>query len=104
MPSPRHRGRREPPKLSRGRHRDGARMQATFPPPITALFSTTVGSAKIVQAPNGWYIVHVSKVTPVDDKLLAPMAQMSRGDLLQAANEEYLAQLAGAAKIAVGAK
>jgi peptidyl-prolyl cis-trans isomerase D len=96
----------EAPKETGGRRMDLARMQGNVPPPVAALFSTTVGSAKIVPAPGGqgWYVVHVSKVTPVDDKLLAPMAQASRGDLLQAANEEYLAQLASAAKIAVGAK
>jgi peptidyl-prolyl cis-trans isomerase D len=95
------------PKPLQGRRMDMARMQGNVPPPVAALFSTTVGSSKLVAGPGGqgWYVVHVSKVTPVvDDKQLAPMAQMSRGDLLQAANEEYLDQLAGAAKIAVGAK
>jgi len=94
------------PKPTGGRRMDLPRMQGNVPPPVAALFSTTVGATKIVPAPGGqgWYVVHVSKVTPVDDKLLAPMAQASRGDLLQAANDEYLGQLANAAKIAVGAK
>jgi peptidyl-prolyl cis-trans isomerase D len=94
------------PKVGGGRRMDLARLQGNVPPPVAALFSTTVGSAKLVTAPGGagWYVVHVGKVTPAPDKDLAQMAQMSRGDLLQAANEEYLDQLAGAAKIAVGAK
>lgn len=96
----------EAPKATQGRRADLARLQGNVPPPIAALFSATIGSAKLVPAPGGqgWYVVHVSKVTPADDKSLAPMTQMTRGDLTQAANEEYLDQLAGAAKIAVGAK
>jgi len=91
---------------TQGRRMDLARLQGNVPPPLAALFRTTVGSAQIVPAPGGqgWYVVHVSKVTPADDKALAPATQASRGDLLQAANDEYLEQLASSAKIAVGAK
>jgi peptidyl-prolyl cis-trans isomerase D len=96
----------EPPKPLQGRRMDLARMQGNIPPPVAALFRTTVGTSQIVPAPGGqgWYVVHVSKVTPVDDKTLSAMAQAARGDLVQAANDEYLAELAAAAKIAAGTK
>ena len=94
------------PKPLQGRRMDLARLQGNVPPPLAALFRTTVGSAQLVPAPGGqgWYVVHVSKVTPADDKSLVPATQATRGDLLQAANDEYAQQLSTAAKIAVGAK
>jgi peptidyl-prolyl cis-trans isomerase D len=94
------------PKPVQGRRTDLARLQGNVPPPLAALFRTTVGSAQIVAAPGGqgWYVVHASRATPADDKTIALLAQGSRGDLLQAANEEYLEQLADAAKMAVGTR
>ncbi|MBA2936392.1 peptidyl-prolyl cis-trans isomerase [Sphingomonas sp. CGMCC 1.13654] len=94
------------PKPTEGRRIDLARMQGNIPPPVAALFSTTLGSAQLVAAPGGqgWYVVHVGKVTPADDKALAPAIQEARNHFLPAANDEYLQQLSTAAKIAVGAK
>ena len=74
------------------------------PPPLRTLLRGRIGSADIVAAPGGWYVVQASKITPADDKIVAQVAQLSRNDLLQAANDEYLQQLSTAAKIAVGAK
>jgi peptidyl-prolyl cis-trans isomerase D len=94
------------PKPVQGRRMDLARMQGNIPPPLAALFRATLGSSQLVAAPGGqgWYIVHVDKVTQADDKTLAPATQGSRGDLVQSTTDEYLQQLAGAAKIAVGAR
>ena len=93
-------------KPAQGRRMDLARMQGNVPPPLAALFRAPVGGSQLVPAPGGqgWYIVHVDKVTPADDKIVAPATQASRGDILQAVNNEYLEQLAGAAKIAVGTR
>jgi peptidyl-prolyl cis-trans isomerase D len=93
-------------KPAQGRRMDLARLQGNVPPPIAALFRGTVGGTQLVAAPGGqgWYVVRVDKVTPADDKIVAPATQASRGDLLTAANNEYLEQLAGAAKIAVGTR
>ena len=93
-------------KPAQGRRMDLARLQGNIPPPIQALFRAPVGGAQLIAAPGGqgWYVVHVDKAVPADDKMIAPATQASRGDLLTAANNEYLEQLAGAAKIAVGAR
>ncbi|WBO23671.1 peptidylprolyl isomerase [Sphingomonas abietis] len=93
-------------KPAEGRRMDLARLQGNVPPPLAALFRATVGGTELVAAPGGqgWYVVHVGKVTPADDKALAPAVQASRSDLQSAANNEYLEQLAGAAKIAVGTR
>jgi peptidyl-prolyl cis-trans isomerase D len=93
-------------KPAQGRRMDLARMQGNVPPPLQALFRAPVGGTQLVPAPGGqgWYVVHVDKVTPADDKIVAPATQASRSDILQAVNNEYLEQLAGAAKIAVGTR
>ncbi len=89
-----------------GRRMDLAQMQGHVPPALAALFTTPVGGTKLVPAGNGsgWYIVHVDKVVPADDKAAAPAVAASRGGLVQAANDEYLEQFASAAKLAVGTR
>jgi peptidyl-prolyl cis-trans isomerase D len=93
-------------KPTAGRRMDLARLQGNVPPPLAALFRTTVGGTQLVAAPGGagWYVVHVDKVTPADDKDLAPATAATRNDILQAANDEYLEQLANSAKLAVGTR
>jgi peptidyl-prolyl cis-trans isomerase D len=92
--------------MTTGRRMDLAKMQGQVPPPLAALFRAPVGGTQLVPAGNGsgWYIVHVDKATPATDAEIAPAAAASRSDLVQAANDEYLEQLADAAKLAVGAK
>ena len=89
-----------------GRRMDLAQMQGHVPPALAALFTTPVGGTKLVSAGNGsgWYIVHVEKAVPADDKAAAPAVAASRGGLVEAANDEYLQQLANAAKLAVGTR
>ena len=89
-----------------GRRMDLAKMQGQVPPPLAALFRAPVGGTQLVPAGNGsgWYVVHVDKVAPADDATVAPAVAASRNDLVQSANDEYLEQLADAAKLAVGAK
>jgi peptidyl-prolyl cis-trans isomerase D len=89
-----------------GRRMDLAKLQGQVPPPLAALFRAPIGGTQLVPAGNGsgWYVVHVDKATPATDAELAPAVAGSRSDLVQAANDEYLEQLAGAAKLAVGTK
>lgn len=89
-----------------GRRVDLAQMQGHVPPALAALFTAQVGATKLVAAGNGsgWYVVHVDKAVPADDKAVAPAIAASRGGLVQAANDEYLEQLANSAKLAVGTK
>ena len=92
--------------MTTGRRMDLAKLQGQVPPPLAALFRAPVGGTQLVPAGNGsgWYVVHVDKATPATDAELAPAVAASRGDLVQSANDEYLEQLADAAKLAVGAK
>jgi peptidyl-prolyl cis-trans isomerase D len=89
-----------------GRRMDLAQMQGHVPAPLAALFTSKVGGTKLVPAENGsgWYVVHVAKVTPADATAVAPAVAGSRNDLVQSASNEYLDQLATAAKQAVGVK
>ncbi len=92
--------------MTTGRRMDLAKLQGQVPPPLAALFRAPVGGTQLVSAGNGsgWYVVHVDKATPATDAEVAPAVAASRGDLTQSANDEYLEQLADAAKLAVGAK
>lgn len=87
-----------------GRRIELAQMQGHVPAPLAALFRAPVGGTRLVAAENGsgWYIVHVDKVVAADDKAVAPAVTASRHDLVESATSEYLEQLAGAAKLAVG--
>ena len=87
-----------------GRRMELAQLQGRVPAPLAALFNAPVGGTRLVPAENGsgWYVVHVDKVVAADDKAVAPAIAASRRDLVEAATNEYLQQLAGAAKIAVG--
>jgi len=92
--------------MTTGRRMDLAKLQGQVPPPLAALFRAPIGGTQLVPAGNGsgWYIVHVDKATPATDAEVAPAVAGSRGDLVQSANDEYLEQLADAAKLAVGAR
>jgi peptidyl-prolyl cis-trans isomerase D len=87
-----------------GRRMDLAKLQGQVPPPLAAMFRSAVGSTQLVPAPNGWYVVHVDKVTPADDKLVASLVPGMRNDVTQSANSEYLEQLSHAAEKSVGTK
>jgi len=92
--------------MTTGRRMDLAKLQGQVPPALAALFRAPIGGTQLVPAGNGsgWYVVHVDKATPASDVELAPAIAASRGDLVQAANDEYLEQLADSAKLAIGAK
>jgi len=88
-----------------GRRMDLAQMRGNVPPPLAALFNTPVGGTQLVPAQgNGWYVIHVDKVVPADDKAVAPALAASRPDLVQSVTDEYLEQLSHAARLAVGTK
>lgn len=93
-----------PVQKAQGRRMDLAKMQGQVPPPLAAMFRSAVGSTQLVPAPNGWFVVHVDKVTPADDKIVASLAPGVRQDITQSANGEYLEELANAAEKTVGAK
>ena len=92
--------------MTNGRRIDLAKMQGQVPPPLAALFSAPVGGTQMVAAGNGsgWYVVHVDRVTPGDPAALAPVVAGTRGQIVQSANDEYLQELAQAAKLAVGTR
>lgn len=87
-----------------GRRIDLARLQGNVPPELRAFFQARVGGTDLVAAPGGagWFVVHVDKVTPADDKLVSAIAGQSRPGLAQDANNEFVQQLAEASKLAVG--
>ena len=89
-----------------GRRMDLAKMQGQVPPPLAALFRAPIGGTQLVDAGNGsgWYVVHVDKVVAADPATLAPVVAGTRGQIVQAAGDEYLEQLADAAKLAVTVK
>ncbi|USI71779.1 peptidyl-prolyl cis-trans isomerase [Sphingomonas morindae] len=95
-----------PPHDGAGRRIDLAQARMQVPASLKALFTMAAGTAQLVPAEGGqgWYIVQLAKIVPADPKLLAPLVAGSRGDLVGAAGDEYVQQLATAAAKAVGVK
>lgn len=94
------------PHEGSGRRIDFARAQTPIPPAIRALFTMPVGKTKLVPAGQGqgWFVIHLDKVTPGDSKLLPALTGMTQGELVQAAGNEYVQELSQAAADAVGVK
>ena len=87
------------PQSGAGRRLDLARAQANVPSSLKALFTMPAGTAKLVPADGGqgWYVVQLKTIVPADAKLLPPLVQATRGELVSSAADEYAAQLARAA-------
>jgi peptidyl-prolyl cis-trans isomerase D len=95
-----------PVQQGKARRIDLSRQQGPIPAGIQALFTLTVGHAKMVPAENGqgWFVVRLDAAAPGDPKLLPSLVSASRGDLVQAAGDEYIQQLSRAAGAVVGVK
>jgi len=68
------------------------------PPPLALLFSMAEGTAKVLEAPNrqGWFIVHLEKLTPGDASKREDLMDASRAQFKQVFAREYEQQLISA--------
>ena len=86
--------------------RRGETLQQSRPatPQLAAMFATRPGKARIVAAPDrsGWYVVTVENVVPGDARGQAQLIEATRGQFAPILGQEYTAQLAAAARRAVG--
>jgi len=81
-------------------------MQGRVPPPLALLFAMATGTAKRLEAPNkeGWLVVSLRKITPVQVAPNDPVIEQARRELGDAAGQEYAFALRAAMREEVGVK
>lgn len=95
------------PRDGSGRRIDLARAGVQqVPASLRALFTMAAGGVKLVPAEQatGWYVVQLKRIVPADPRALPPLIAATRGDVTQAAGDEYADQLAAAAARSVGVR
>jgi peptidyl-prolyl cis-trans isomerase D len=92
-----------PPQQAGGRRKDLETNGGRVPAAIAFLFTLPPGATRALPVGNGqdWLVVHVSKVTPGDPKSDPAQVETMRQQLSQRLGEEYAAQFARAAALAV---
>jgi peptidyl-prolyl cis-trans isomerase D len=92
-----------PPQQAGGRRKDLAASGGRVPPVMAFLFSLPAGATRTVPADNGqgWLVVRVAKVTPGDPNSDPAQVDSARQQFASMLGEEYAAQFANAAAVAV---
>ncbi len=93
------------PKGVSARRVDLAKQQ-NVPAPVVMMFSMAKGKAKLLAAPNnqGWMVVYVADVQQGNIAEAPALIAQSREEIRSQMGNEYAAQFANAAKVALGFK
>ena len=75
------------------------------PPALVLMFSMAQGTAKLLEAPQGgWMVVRLDKVTPADASRQPAVVAAARGDIARQSGNELAEQFARAVRANVGVK
>lgn len=77
---------------------DIARQNQQVPPPMAMMFSLPRGKARLMEAPGGagWYVVHLTGVTPGDPSTNPALVQATRTQFARITGDEYAEQFSNA--------